>query len=121
MRAKGNFLFINRIQVHLRYPDQYFDAATELFYNWHRYYDASIGRYVTADPHGLIGGLNIYLYAKANPLRFIDRLGLGPPPKGTRNREVWDRGKWGRTAAIIPFRHQKRGASPFPEYLIGRC
>src|SRR5262245_22028354 len=45
-------------------------------YNYFRDYDPQLGRYVQSDPIGLEGGLNTYLYANANPLRFIDLFGL---------------------------------------------
>ena len=46
------------------------------WYNGHRDYDASTGRYLQADPVGLLGGLNAYAYATANPVTYIDFLGL---------------------------------------------
>ena len=64
--------------MNLRYAGQYFDAETGLHYNNARYYDPKVGRYITSDPIGLEGGLNTYLYAKANPLRFSDPSGTGP-------------------------------------------
>jgi len=60
----------------LRFPGQYQDEESGLFYNYFRTYDPSVGRYITSDPVGLRGGLNTYLGVNANPLRFIDPRGL---------------------------------------------
>ncbi len=71
--------------VNLRFPGQYYDAETGLHYNWNRYYDPRVGRYVTSDPIGLAGGLNSFSYAYNNSLRFADPSGLDvalPSPIG---------------------------------------
>jgi RHS repeat-associated protein len=42
----------------------------------HRWYDPLLGRWLSRDPAGYIDGLNLYLYATANPLMLIDPLGM---------------------------------------------
>ncbi|ECY1974207.1 RHS repeat protein [Salmonella enterica] len=59
----------------LRLPGQYFDDETGLHYNLFRYYAPECGRFVSQDPIGLKGGINLYSYAP-NPLTWIDPLGL---------------------------------------------
>ncbi|EFZ4919480.1 RHS repeat protein, partial [Shigella boydii] len=58
-----------------RLPGQQHDEESGLYYTRNRYYDPLQGRYITQDPIGLNGGLNIYGYP-LNPLQFIDPLGL---------------------------------------------
>ncbi len=42
----------------------------------HRYYDPDTGRYLTAEPIGLAGGINPFVYTSNNPINYIDPLGL---------------------------------------------
>ena len=63
------------MQQNLRFQGQYFDAETGLHYNRFRYYDPDCGRFVSQDPIGLRGGVNLYQYAP-NPVDWIDPLGL---------------------------------------------
>jgi RHS repeat-associated protein len=61
----------------VRFQGQYFDDETGLHYNRFRYYDPDVGRFISIDPIGLIGGINTYRYA-SNPIYWVDPLGLAP-------------------------------------------
>lgn len=62
----------------LRFPGQYHDEETDLFENWNRYYDASIGRYLQPEPLLLSRAsvASAYGYARNNPLSYVDINGL---------------------------------------------
>jgi len=68
------------ITNNLRFPGQYFDQETDLHYNYHRYYDYEIGRYLRTDPIGLDGGFNLYAYVLNSPVKLVDPLGLTCTP-----------------------------------------
>ncbi len=59
----------------LRFPGQWFQSETGLHQNWMRDYDPTTGRYMQADPLGLVDGASIYGYALQNPGRYVDPRG----------------------------------------------
>ena len=77
---------VNLIANPLRFPGQYDDRETGMHYNLLRFYDASLGRYLTSDPIGLWGGLNAYIYVYNNPTNLVAPYGLwalgDPLPQG---------------------------------------
>jgi RHS repeat-associated protein len=49
---------------------------TGLYYYRNRFYYPQIGRFLTQDPIGMLGGTNLYAYTGNNPVNWVDPLGL---------------------------------------------
>ena len=64
----------------MRFPGQYFDQESGLYYNRFRYYEPQTGRYLSSDPLGQRTGPNVYEYAHNSPLKFFDSYGLFGSP-----------------------------------------
>jgi RHS repeat-associated protein len=55
------------------------DSETGLYYYRARYYDQTLGRFLSEDPIGFNAKrFNFYPYASDNPVRFVDPFGLCP-------------------------------------------
>jgi RHS repeat-associated protein len=68
------------------------NSTAGFVYLRNRWYDPQTGRFLTQDPIGLAGGVNLYAYAGNNPIAFGDPFGLcphspckDPPPAPARN------------------------------------
>ncbi len=59
-----------------RFSGKRADDETGLIYFGRRYYDPSLGKWLTQDPLGLKAGPNLYAYVLNNPLTHIDLYGL---------------------------------------------
>ncbi len=64
------------VENNLRFPGQYADTETGLYYNHFRYYGPEIGRYLKPDPIGFEGGINHFIYTENSPTNFSDPLGM---------------------------------------------
>ena len=73
-----------------------------LYYYRARYYNPPYGRFISEDPIGFAGGLNLYVYTQDNPLSYRDELGLCGTglnnPAECRNLLI----KYGPTPFILP-------------------
>lgn len=78
--AFGNILAITGTVTtapRITYVGQEYDAETGLYYYWHRWYDATTGRFVSTDPMGYAAGdVNLYRYVGNSPVIYIDPTGL---------------------------------------------
>lgn len=64
-----------------RYTGMERDEETGLSYHSARYYAPWMGRWCSADPVGVQGGMNLFEYAHSTPVRKHDRSGTTPPGK----------------------------------------
>jgi RHS repeat-associated protein len=60
------------------YTDQATISDTGMLLCTWRYYDPTTGRFLTRDPIGYAGGLNLYAFAGNNPVSFADPSGTNP-------------------------------------------
>ena len=53
-----------------------YDYTTQLYHFRARWYDSETGRWLSNDPIGISGGLNLYAFCANNPVCFVDPMGL---------------------------------------------
>jgi RHS repeat-associated protein len=58
------------------YTAREYHHRSGLYYYRARWYDPEMGRFITQDPIGFLGGMNLYAYVRNNPVMFADPLGL---------------------------------------------
>jgi len=58
-----------------RYTGKERDEETGLYYHGARYYAPWLGRWVRADPAGLVAGMNLFAFVQDNPIIRVDRTG----------------------------------------------
>jgi RHS repeat-associated protein len=63
-----------------RYTGMERDEESGFDYHGARYYAPWLGRWISSDPAGLAGGIDLYAYASNNPIGLCDRKGTQPKP-----------------------------------------
>ena len=58
------------------FAGHHFHRPTGLSLAWWRGYDPNLGRWLSKDPFGLLGGLNLYVYVSNDPMNLVDPSGL---------------------------------------------
>ena len=74
--------------VRYRFQGREWSAATGLVNFRMRWYDAVTGRWLSKDPIGLGGGLNLYGFCGGDPINYVDLIGLCSDLKTRRPNEM---------------------------------
>ena len=76
--------------VRFRHAGREYDAEAGIYYNRARYYDPQLARFLSEDPAGIAGGLNLYTYVGDDPINVGDAGGLNPEDKECHYEGLWD-------------------------------
>jgi RHS repeat-associated protein len=64
------------LETEVGYTGHHHHAKSGLVLTWFRAYDTEAGRWLSPDPLGEEGGMNLYGYVGGDPINMIDKLGL---------------------------------------------
>ncbi len=81
------------IENNLRFPGQYAEQNLQIYYNWHRYYSAKLGRYFMEDYYIFWHDGSNYIYSLSNPIINYDRDGNKVKPVGNVAKELFEKFK----------------------------
>ncbi|MDX9823069.1 MAG: RHS repeat-associated core domain-containing protein, partial [Syntrophales bacterium] len=76
----GNMTTTGGITQPFAFTSREFDPETGMYFYRARYYDPKVGRFVTKDPIGFKGGINVFAYVQNNPVNKLDPSGLYDQP-----------------------------------------
>lgn len=93
--AFGRMLSSFGTQADFGYAGMFRHQASGLYLTQYRAYDPNAGRWLSRDPIGEQGGINLYAYVDGNPVNSVDPLGL-----------------WSTAAHNYIIEHALRGVSP---------
>ncbi len=73
--ANGNALARSAIGNRILWQAREYSWTTGLYYFRNRWYDPVVGRWISKDPMGIDGGINLYEFCRDNPLNLRDPSG----------------------------------------------
>ena len=76
--------------VRYRFQGREHSAVTGLTNFRMRWYDAVTGRWLSKDPIGLSGGMNLYAFCGGDPVNSVDSIGLCPDDEKQKIKELRD-------------------------------
>jgi RHS repeat-associated protein len=90
--ASGSEISNGQSQIGNRYlwQGREYDYETKLYYFRARWYNPETGRWLSKDPIGISGGLNLYAFCGNNPVNFVDPLGLCQDDIDLLRDAFWD-------------------------------
>jgi RHS repeat-associated protein len=103
-----------------RFSTKYTDQKTNLLYYGYRYLSPELGRWLSRDPIGERGGVNVNTFSNADMLNRVDGLGLQTLPPGAAgccksNAGSWQNGAWvnaqGKARADCAAQQERDGKS----------
>ncbi|OAK89981.1 hypothetical protein AB851_17255 [Ralstonia pseudosolanacearum] len=92
------------------YAGMQYHAASGMYLTQFRAYDPGTGRWVSRDPIGEEGGINLYTYVEGNPVSSADSLGLCPDCDKSR-KLAWD--YYSKLQAHFPTQYPKAPSAIF--------
>jgi RHS repeat-associated protein len=76
MQPNGTITEISASKVDVGFQGQIKDEATSLYQMGYRWYNHALGRWLSRDPIGLAGGINLCTFVDNNPIKWDDTIGL---------------------------------------------
>jgi RHS repeat-associated protein len=88
--------------LRFRWAGREYDQETGLYYLRARYYDPQLGRFLSEDPAGIAGGLDLYTFVGDDPVNRTDPSGLGGECAYNEKPVTIDLPEGGRTTICLP-------------------
>jgi len=75
-RVSNNLVTSNAVDSDFKFTGHFYHVKSKLHLTLYRAYDADTGRWISRDPIGENGGINLYGYCLNDPINCVDLLGL---------------------------------------------